>query len=220
MAAPIDTWLSTIKKSRIKRQFWETWAMTWADIAYDWTKSINDELVLKVDKVSWKSLVLDTEITKLWTIWTWAKLASVVAWTNVTIDNTDPANPIISSTWAGWFSEIRIQDYSWPAIIGILWQYDASRAGILTEVTLISDTLPVGSNVIAELRKNSTTVGNVLSTTLQITTTEAATNGRYVGTPVTTFSSSAIADWDVFYLYLTSVGSPEALNVRAILRYT
>ena len=116
--------------------------------------------------------------------------------------------------------ETTIQDYSWPAFIWILWKYDASRTGTLTEVTLISDTLPVGSNVIAELRKNSTTAGNVLSTTLQITTTEAATNGRYVGTPVTTFSSSAIADWDVFYLYLTSVGSPEALNVRAILRYT
>ena len=131
-----------------------------------------------------------------------------------------------AATWqtagGGGFVELKLQDYAWPWIIGILGQYDATRAGTLTEVTIIADTLPVGSNLIGELRKNSTTSGNVLSTTLQVTTTESVTNWRYIGaTPVTTFSSSAIADGDVFYVVLTGVGSTTAaLNPRVILRYT
>ena len=81
---------------------------------------------------------------------------------------------------ASGFAEIRIQDYSGSATIGILGMYDATRTGTLQEVTIISDTRPVGSNLVAELRKNSTTSGNVLSSALQVTTTETATNGRYV----------------------------------------
>ena len=126
------------------------------------------------------------------------------------------------ATWgAGWFAEIRIQDYSGSATIGILGMYDATRTGTLQEVTIISDTRPVGSNLVAELRKNSTTSGNVLSSALQVTTTETATNGRYVWSPISSFTSTAIAAGDVFYVVLTSVGSTTAaLNARVILRYT
>ena len=125
-------------------------------------------------------------------------------------------------TWgASGFAEIRIQDYSGSATIGILGMYDATRTGTLQEVTIISDTRPVGSNLVAELRKNSTTSGNVLSSALQVTTTETATNGRYVWSPISSFTSTAIAAGDVFYVVLTSVGSTTAaLNARVILRYT
>jgi len=122
---------------------------------------------------------------------------------------------------AGGFGEYRFQDYQGPAILGILGVFDAVEARTLAEVTLACDTLPVGSNLVAELRKNSPLTGNnVLSATLQVTTTEAATNGRYVGTPVTSFLSTAIADGDVFYAVLTGVGSTTpATNPRMISRY-
>jgi len=103
----------------------------------------------------------------------------------------------------------------------MLGRYTSTRVGTLGSIRLVSDTLPVGSNLIAELRKSSPTSGNVLSATLQITTTEAATNGQYIGTVVSSFSSTAIAVGDVFYLVLTSVGSTTpAVNARAILYAT
>jgi hypothetical protein len=122
---------------------------------------------------------------------------------------------------SGGFLELAIADYQGPAVIGQLGRYTATRTGTLGSIRLVSDTLPVGSNVIAELRKNSTTSGNVLSATLQVTTTESATNGQYIGTTVSTFSSTAIAAGDVFYVVLTSVGSTTpGTNVRALLYTT
>lgn len=95
------------------------------------------------------------------------------------------------------------------------------NARTLSKIVLYSDTLPVGSNVIAELRKNSTTSGNILNSTLQLTTTDTASNGRYVGTAVTSFTSASVSANDVLYLYLTSVGSTTpAMNIRACLYYT
>jgi hypothetical protein len=150
------------------------------------------------------------------------KQATLVSWTNIKTINGNSllwsGDLVISG---GWWGNIILQDYQWQAVTGLLWRFDATTTGTLTEITLIADSLPVGSNVIAELRKNSTTSGNVLSSILQVTTAQWLTNGRYVGTPVTSFTSSAIADWDVFYLYLTSIGSTTpAQNVRAILRYS
>lgn len=130
-------------------------------------------------------------------------------------------------TWAapagggGSAYEFTAQGYEGPAVIGILGKFDATTAKTIAEVTIVSDTLPVGSNCICELRKNSTTSGNILSSTLQVTTTESATNGRYVGTPVTSFTSASIADGDVLYAFLTGVGSTTpAANVRVILRFS
>jgi hypothetical protein len=127
----------------------------------------------------------------------------------------------LSASGSGGFLELAIADYQGPAVTGILGRYTATRTGTLGSIRLVSDTLPVGSNCIAELRKNSTTSGNVLSSTLQITTTESATNGQYIGTAVSSFSSTAIAAGDVFYVVLTGVGSTTpANNVRALLYTT
>lgn len=124
-------------------------------------------------------------------------------------------------TGGGGFLELAISDYQGLSVIGLLGSYTATRTGTLGSIRLVSDSLPVGSNCIAELRKNSTASGNVLSATLQITTTESATNGQYIGTTVSTFSSTAIAAGDVFYVYLTGVGSTTpASNVRALLYTT
>lgn len=121
---------------------------------------------------------------------------------------------------AGWFGEAVCQDYLGQSTIGILGQYDATRAGTLAEVTLIAQSIPVGSNLTCELRKNSTTSGNVLSSTLQIATSDTLTNGQKV-VSVTSFSSSSIADGDYFVAYLTSVGSTTpAINAKVIVRYT
>lgn len=101
-------------------------------------------------------------------------------------------------------------DYSGPAIIGVLWTYvfDSSKTG--TKYTLTADSIPVWSNLIVELRKNSYTSGNVLSSTLQIATTDTLTNGKK--TVSITDSDSYIAG-DYIVAYLTSVGSTTpALN--------
>lgn len=124
-------------------------------------------------------------------------------------------------TGGGSAYEFTVQGYEGPAVVGILGKFDATTSKTLAEVTIISDTLPVGSNLICELRKNSTSSGNILSSTLQVTTTESATNGRYVGTPVTSFTSASIADGDVLYAVLTGVGSTTpASNARVILRFS
>ena len=60
--------------------------------------------------------------------------------------------------------------------IGTLGTYQATRAGTLAECTIIAESIPVGSNLIVELRKNSYTSGNVLSSTLQVATGDALTN--------------------------------------------
>lgn len=122
---------------------------------------------------------------------------------------------------SGGFLEKEIGCDEGPAIVGPIGSYTSTRTGTLVSIRLVSDTLPVGSNCIAEFRKNSTTSGNILSATLQITTAESATNGQYIGTAVTSFSSSAIAAGDVFYVYLTGVGSTTpASNVRALIYTT
>jgi hypothetical protein len=127
----------------------------------------------------------------------------------------------LAAAGGGGFLELAIASYEGPSVIGLLGRYTATRTGTLGSIRLVSDSLPVGSNCIAELRKNSTTSGNVLSATLQVTTTESATNGQYIGTAVSSFSSTAIAAGDVFYVYLTGVGSTTpASNVRALLYTT
>ena len=45
----------------------------------------------------------DTQwIDNSWGGWTWI-VETIVAWTNITVDATDPANPIVSATWWGWW---------------------------------------------------------------------------------------------------------------------
>lgn len=142
---------------------------------------------------------------------------------NITVDSKGRITAASNGSGGGGGSafEATVQDYKGLAMVGILGQFDATTAKTLAEVTIISDSLPVGSNLICELRKNSTSSGNILSSTLQVTTTESATNGRYVGTPVTSFTSAAIADGDVLYAVLTGVGSTTpAINARVILRFS
>lgn len=56
------------------------------------------------NSVSWDSQILNkpTIPTNTSDLTNDSVVSSVVAWTNVTIDNTDPRNPIISSSWWGW----------------------------------------------------------------------------------------------------------------------
>jgi hypothetical protein len=114
--------------------------------------------------------------------------------------------------------EYVIQDYKGPAVVGILGVVDVTGTHTLVDITLVADSLPVGSNCVAELRKNSTTGSNVLSATLQLTTTDTLANGRYVGTAVTSFTSASIVTGDVLYLVVTDAGSTlPPTNLRAIL---
>jgi hypothetical protein len=157
-----------------------------------------------------------------WANAVWLPIAAPGSAAQVLTSNGASSAPTFQNAAAGGSAyEFTAQSYEGPAVVGILGKFDATTAKTLAEVTVISDTLPVGSNLICELRKNSTSSGNILSSTLQVTTTESATNGRYVGTPVTSFTSAAIADGDVLYATLTGVGSTTpAVNPRLILRFS
>lgn len=123
----------------------------------------------------------------------------------------------------GGFLETSIADYQGPAIIGLLGRYTATRSGTLGSIRLVSDSLPVGSNAVAELRKNSPTGSNIATGSggMSITTTESPTNGQYIGQIVSGFTVSSFVAGDVFYVYLTGVGSTTpASNVRALLYTT
>ena len=112
-------------------------------------------------------------------------------------------------SWGGSQCEPLV-DYSWPAIIGVLGTYvfDSSKTGSKYSITV--DSIPIGSNLIVELRKNSYTSGNVLSSTLQIATTDTLTNGKKT---VSITDSDTYVAGDYVVAYLTSVGSTTpALN--------
>jgi len=59
-----------------------------------------------IDDIEWLPAFLDDIKSKsTWpvAVWGYTKwVRSLVAWTNITIDETDPRHPIISSTWWGW----------------------------------------------------------------------------------------------------------------------
>ena len=78
------------------------------------------QLSNKVDKENWKGLSTNdyttTEKNKLAWIKPWAEvntINSVIAWTNIHIDNTDPLNPIISATWLGGWSVTVHNSLTW-----------------------------------------------------------------------------------------------------------
>lgn len=116
---------------------------------------------------------------------------------------------------------ISLADYQGSAIKGILGKFTAPYAMTLAEVTPICDALPTGSNLIFELRLNGPAGSNILSSTCQVTTTESATNGQYIGTPVTSFTSASIADGANLTAFITSEGSTlPAYNPRLLLRFS
>ena len=111
-------------------------------------------------------------------------------------------------------------DYKGYCLCGIVGTLDVTSPFTLSKATVICDSLPVGSNLTVEIRKNSKTSGNVLLATLQVTTSQSPTNGRFVGTPVTSFSDASMSTGDVFYAYVSDPGSTlAAQNVRVALIY-
>lgn len=103
-----------------------------------------------------------------------------------------------------------IADYSGQAMIGILGTYIFTSAKTLARCSITADSIPTGSNLIVELRKNSSTSGNVLSSTLQIATSDTLTNGKKT---VSITDNDTFVAGDYVVAYLTSVGSTlPALN--------
>ena len=77
--------------------------------------------------------------------------------------------------------------------------YIAGRAGILDSLMISIGSLPTGSSVTVDLKKNGT---SVLTAPLSITTTETATNGFYTvstgDSGKATIATSAFSAEDVF----------------------
>lgn len=127
------------------------------------------------------------------------------------IDLTQQVTGVLPAANGGGWSQCEpLQDYMWPAIIGVLWVYVFDSSKTATKYTLTADSIPVGSNLTIELRKNSYTSGNVLSSTLSILTSDTLTNGKKT---VSITDSDSYVEGDYVVAYLTSVGSTTpALN--------
>lgn len=90
--------------------------INWTDNIKDSRSVINNNFTNlnndKVEKITWKGLSTEdyttTEKNKLAWIEAWAEvntLNDVIAWTNITIDKTDPLNPVINSTASWWATD-------------------------------------------------------------------------------------------------------------------
>ncbi len=186
--------------------------------------TVNTDATLTGNGTSSSPLSVVSTLTTKWDLLTYSTTKARL-WVGtdgyvLTADSTQTTWIKWAAAAASWFGEAVLQDYQGPNTIGILWQYQATRAGTLAEVTLTSDAIPVWSNLIAVLYKNSTTTGNVLNATLQVATSDSLTNGKKV-VSVTSFTDTAIADGDYFTWYLTSVGSTTPwINAKLVIRYT
>jgi hypothetical protein len=116
---------------------------------------------------------------------------------------------------------VTLAGYEGAAIVGPLGKFSAPYGMTLAEVTPVCDQLPVGSNLIFELRLNGPSGSNILSSTCQVTTTESKVNEEYAGTSVTSFTSASIADRATLTAQITGAGSTTpAVNPRLILRFS
>ncbi len=75
------------------------------DTAWGYTQTLPWDLWDYV--LYWMEVLSSTHISfytvpaiPVWDTWDWVQ--SVVAWTWITVDNTDPLNPIINATWGSW----------------------------------------------------------------------------------------------------------------------
>lgn len=107
-----DNWFARISKESIIRDYTNPAALTWDDIAYSATQTINEKVN---DIVSWWGwnvwIQFEDEWVSLWTSWTvdeldftWAWVTATRAWNKVTVDI--PSSWWVSDHWAlTWLSD-------------------------------------------------------------------------------------------------------------------
>ncbi len=88
---------------------------------------------------------VDWDKTKLDNIEAWAEvntLNDVTAWSNVTIDKTNPLNPIINATWGGWGAVNSVNGKIWVVVLGTWDITEVTNKNYVTdaEKTTISNT--------------------------------------------------------------------------------
>lgn len=102
-----EAWKSLIETTKITKLDWiEPWAEV--NVKSDW------------NSISWDSEILNkpTIPTKTSDLTNDSLLSDIIAGANITIDKTDPLNPIISSTWwggGGWWDMLKSENLSWLA---------------------------------------------------------------------------------------------------------
>ena len=139
-------------------------------------------------------------------------------------NNTTPFTPtsdynpatkkyVDDNAWGGWWSQSEpIADYQWQAIVWVLWEYTFTSAKTLTRCSLDVSSIPEWSDCILELRYQTSSWTNLLSSTLQVTTSDTLTNWHKL-VSVTWFTDATMDAWDKVVAFLTSIwNTTPALN--------
>lgn len=133
----------------------------------------------------------------------------VIAWTNITIDKTDPLNPIISSTggwWGGSVTTLDTLEITGTQYTGVVSSYRVGQSWTLAKFSAYLETAPTGSSFTVDLKVNGTTQA-----------TATITSGSNIGT-TTSFTSSTLTEWDLVTYEITAIGSTVAgSNLTLIL---
>lgn len=144
-----------------------------------------------------------------WDIWYRDSNGKVVRLWIGSTDNVLKVTAWLPAWWAaswGWSQSEPLADYQWQWVIWVLGVYTFTTAKTLSRCTIDVSSIPVWSNCIVELRKNSFTSWNILNATLQVATSDTLTNWKKT-VSITSFTNASVAAWDYVVAYLTSVGS-------------
>ena len=125
------------------------------------------------------------------------KIESVVAWTNVTIDNTNPLNPIINSTWGGG-------GWSWDVVSGWVsgWQIINWWTGVAEHLDLSANAALPTTWYIRFKSYIQNIIGNIFAIfdvngneNLRISSVASAVNALWIENSVTTAWPEIYALW-------------------------
>ena len=83
------------------------------------------------------------------------KLDSVVAWTNVTIDNTDPNNPVINASWGGGGWAVDSVYGRTGVVVAQSWDYTTTQVTEGTNLYYTEARVSANTNVVANTAKVS-----------------------------------------------------------------
>lgn len=143
--------------------------------------------------------------------WQWWKVVAVNSWATA-LEFITPAS------WWGWDY---IRSYNWTQIKTLIDEIIVWKTITITKIIICLDTLPVGQSFKLDILKNNT---SILSWTLDITTTESATNSKYLVATWWSWKATISTAWavlnDILWINVAQIWTASDLNLRVTILYT